>query len=520
MLLKEQEQRSELLVSELRKALNAITEQDAANTRASAELEVLLRKELLDAKHRIAQLEPAWEMFIAKHNDEEEAQDLEQRRRAAVVAQPSERRNRRKDNEADRVELRGASRMPSSDAATTFPQPSTPHGTDAGLSGAHAPGSASTLVMFSPAGSSDAETTGAPGPSTATVDSDAARVTEASRGNPSSHVPEASLDMAAGHPLRREELIPDSMRKTTLANLETKTLKAFRNIFAHHKNAHAKTSDWVSYITVDLHTQVRARIRSVVDPKTDEKRFTAAQVDAWQSMDVLTVLDVLIEPNAAALVDGNSLVAALENIDLVPSEFFVSRYYETLENKLSTVYRQIMLVYEDCRHEESTPQVRALERAFKKSSEGQRLNKLIREKHVDGFLPKSVGGYMNAAEGLASEAEAAFRKARKYTDAAIGKSSAPGAGAKRRQNASASKQKCTGCGTFDHAHKDCYYRLHSYFNKDPTIEYSLSPMGIRYYAKYGGRYIKERDMDPTMRKNDRGASMQRKRSRLDDSAEL
>ena len=56
-----------------------------------------------------------------------------------------------------------------------------------------------------------------------------------------------------------------------------------------------------------------ARIRSVVDPKTDAKRLTAAQVDNWQGMDVLTVLDVLIEPNTAALFDGgNSLVAALE----------------------------------------------------------------------------------------------------------------------------------------------------------------------------------------------------------------
>ena len=73
-------------------------------------------------------------------------------------------------------------------------------------------------------------------------------------------------------------------------------------------------------------------------------------------MDVLTALDVLIEPNnAAALVDGNSLVAALDNIELVPSEFFVSRYYETLEHQLSTIYRQFMLVYEDCRHEESAP---------------------------------------------------------------------------------------------------------------------------------------------------------------------
>ena len=156
---------------------------------------------------------------------------------------------------------------------------------------------------------------------------------------------------------------------------------------------------------------MRARIRSsVVDSKTDAKRLIAAQVDNWQSMDVLTVLDVLIEPNVAALVDGNSLVAALENIELVPSEFFISRYYESLEHQLSTIYRQFMLVYEERRHEESTPQVRALERAFKRSSEGQRLNKLIREKNVDGFMPKSVGAYMNSAEGLASEAEAALRK--------------------------------------------------------------------------------------------------------------
>ena len=82
---------------------------------------------------------------------------------------------------------------------------------------------------------------------------------------------------------------------------------------------------------------MRVRIRSVVDPKTDAKRLTAAQVDNWQDMDVLTVLDVLLEPNAAALVDGNSLVAALENIELVPAEFFVSRYYESLEFQLSTI---------------------------------------------------------------------------------------------------------------------------------------------------------------------------------------
>ena len=219
--------------------------------------------------------------------------------------------------------------MPSSDAAANPPSPATPRGRDAELSASHEPGSASTVGMFSPAPSSGADSAGEPGPSTATVDYDSARFPEGTRGSQNRHVQEALSEgksSSAMLPLRREELIPDSMRKTTLANLETKTLKAFRNIFAHHKNAHATTSDWVSYIPIDLHTQVRARIRSVVDPNTDKKRFTPAQVDKWQDMDVLPVLDVLIEPNAAEIVDGNSLVVALENIDLVPSEFFVSRY--------------------------------------------------------------------------------------------------------------------------------------------------------------------------------------------------
>ena len=54
LLLQEQEQRSALLISELRKALKAITDQDVVNTRASAEMEVQLRKEHLETKHRIA----------------------------------------------------------------------------------------------------------------------------------------------------------------------------------------------------------------------------------------------------------------------------------------------------------------------------------------------------------------------------------------------------------------------------------------------------------------------------------
>ena len=148
-----------------------------------------------------------------------------------------------------------------------------------------------------------------------------------------------------------------------------------------------------------------------------------------------------------------------------------------------------MLLYEERRYDESTPQVRALERALKRSSEGQRLNKLIRENNVDGFLPRSVGAYMNAAEGLASEAEVALRKASKYTDdAAGGKLSAPVSGAKRKhqQTASLYTQKCPGCKSYDHVYQECNYRLTSYFNSDPSVEFAQSSVGNRYYKKCGG----------------------------------
>jgi hypothetical protein len=234
---------------------------------------VHLRKEILEAQQRRAELEPTWNMFIAKHNSEEEAREQEQRCRAAVAALPSERRNPGLEDDSNRVELRLSAGNPPADLAAATSHLATPRGADNVLSSALAPGLASTLGMFSPV-STCLKSARDPGPSTATVDSDAARVTEFNRGISSGRVKDAHQEgtgSSSATLLRQEKLIPDSMRKTTLANLETKTLKALPNIFAHHKNADAKISDSVSYILVELHTQVRARIRSVVDPKTDKK---------------------------------------------------------------------------------------------------------------------------------------------------------------------------------------------------------------------------------------------------------
>ena len=53
-----------MLISELHRALTETTDQDVANTRAAAEMmDVHLHKELLEAKKRLAELEPTWDMF-------------------------------------------------------------------------------------------------------------------------------------------------------------------------------------------------------------------------------------------------------------------------------------------------------------------------------------------------------------------------------------------------------------------------------------------------------------------------
>ena len=105
--------------------------------RTAAKTEVHLRKELLEAKRRLAELEPAWEMFIAKHNDEEEAQESEQRRRdlpnVAIV-----------DSKMRQIASSHEWRRACHHAAATTSQLATPRGADNNLSGAHDPGSART----------------------------------------------------------------------------------------------------------------------------------------------------------------------------------------------------------------------------------------------------------------------------------------------------------------------------------------------------------------------------------------
>jgi hypothetical protein len=84
--------------------------------------------------------------------------------------------------------------MPSSDATANFQSPATPRGRDAELSASHEPGSASTVGIISPAPSSGAESAGGSGPSTAKVDSDAARFPEVTRGSQNRQVQEALSD--------------------------------------------------------------------------------------------------------------------------------------------------------------------------------------------------------------------------------------------------------------------------------------------------------------------------------------
>ena len=97
-----------------------------------------------------------------------------------MAAQPSERRNRGLEDASDRVDLRLLASNPPSDSAADTSHLATPRGADNVLSSALVLGSVSTLGKFLQV-SIGLVSTRNPGPSSATVDSDAAQVPEWAR---------------------------------------------------------------------------------------------------------------------------------------------------------------------------------------------------------------------------------------------------------------------------------------------------------------------------------------------------
>ena len=53
--------------------------------------------------------------------------------------------------------------------------------------------------------------------------------------------------------------------------------------------------------------------------------------------------------------------------------------------------------------------------------------------------------------------------------------------------------------------KDCFYRSHTYFNKDPSIEYAQFPVGIRWYIKDREHGKDDKDQDRYKEHDQRGS---------------
>ena len=177
--LQEQAQLADMLITELRRALKETSDQATANTRTAAELRWRCGKKYL--KPTIASR--SW----SRHEICLSQNITRKRRRASKNIQ---RRIRQLEDASDRSDPRLlASNLPSGAAADTM-QLAKLHGADNFLSGALVPGSASTLEMFLPV-STGLESARTPGPSSATVDSDAARVLEFNRGISSRHAKDA-----------------------------------------------------------------------------------------------------------------------------------------------------------------------------------------------------------------------------------------------------------------------------------------------------------------------------------------
>ena len=94
------------------------------------------------------------------------------------------------EDASDRCDPRSLANNPLSGAAADTTHLATPRGADNVLSGAPVPGSASTLGMFSTM-FTGLESAKIPGPSSATVDSEAARVPEFNSGIWSGHAMDA-----------------------------------------------------------------------------------------------------------------------------------------------------------------------------------------------------------------------------------------------------------------------------------------------------------------------------------------
>ena len=78
---------------------------------------------------------------------------------------------------------------------------------------------------------------------------------------------------------RPDDIVPDRMRKTLLADLNIESLKRFRDVYRHFSLRDGNVDDWVGFISAELYPQIRQRLTDMVDPATGKSKHTVKHME-------------------------------------------------------------------------------------------------------------------------------------------------------------------------------------------------------------------------------------------------
>ena len=309
--------------------------------------------------------------------------------------------------------------------------------------------------------------------------------------------------------------IPETMRKTMLRTLDAEDLRSFQEVFRYHRNQRDPGTDWSDFVPEDLHAPIRRRLQNLVDPLTQVPKHTAAAAARWREMDVLSCMDDLINAKSLPAVAGLPLVTALGTLPL-EDRLLEVEYYEVLESMLTKTYKTYGKTYEDERLRKDLSLSSALSRSFKSTTSGSIVNKLIKQDDPlqKGYIPDSVGQYIDSAALHAAKKAALDHSARLYKDATWDEGPAKGdkkSNSGRKDKSGKPDHLCTGCGGRQHELADCMFRGSRWFN--PTLgPFASSDRGRAYFSKFGAKYIRYRDVDMKTR-GEASVSMSRRQRR-------
>jgi hypothetical protein len=304
------------------------------------------------------------------------------------------------------------------------------------------------------------------------------------------------------------------MKKVMLESLEIADLRKFREIFRYHLNNGDNCTGWWQFVPKDFWAPIRRRLQDMRDPSTQLNKYTVAAAAGWRDIGVIQCLDDLINAIALPAVAGLPLTTALGVLPFEDKLLDV-HYYESVETILTATYKKYGKDYEIDRTIEDLSITKALHKSFKAVESGRIVANLIAQDDPQqkGYIPRSVGAYVDAAARHASKKAELDHSARLYQDSTWNGGASDTSVTKRPRQQEVERL-CTGCGGRKHKVADCLFSESRWFNHKPGLAFINSDKGKEYFSKFGYKYLRMRDVVRNVRDNAQSQSRRTKRKRV------